>query len=382
MPSHLDSKRYTRIKRLLSILSFALSAAFLLVLLCAGLSVRLREWVASWTPNPLLLVLGYLLVLSVLNEMLHLPVALASGHGVERHFSLSNQTLSHWFLDHLKEFILSLLLGVGAGELVYFALRRFPEHWWWMCAGAFTLFAIVLTHLAPVLLFPLFYRFEPLENEALKNRLIALCERMNTHVRGVYNWKISEKSNKANAALAGLGRTRRIILADTLLKDFSEDEIEVILAHEVGHHVHNDIWKNIAAQTLFTFVVFFLLSKLLARLTPMFGFLSISDVANLPLLMLLSMGFSILTVPLASVFSRGRERAADRFALDATRRVDAFISSMEKLGEKNLAERQPNRWIEFVFHSHPCIARRIAAAQAWAQESNHRNISNASSPVG
>ena len=382
MSSDLARKQYTRLKRLLSISSFILTAVFLLVLLFGNLSLRLREWVTGYTTNPALVVLGYLVTLTVINELVHLPLSFWSGYRVEHQFQLSNQKLGSWLWDHVKGFVLSLALAIVAAELVYLLLRRYPAQWWWISAAVFVLFVILMAQLAPIVLFLLFYKFEPLEDERLKNRLMALCERWHTRVRGVYNWKISEKSNKANAALVGLGKTRRIILADTLLQDFSEDEIEVILAHEVGHHVHRDMMKNIAVQTVSTFAVFFLIHSMLDRLTRYFGFRSIADVANLPLLMAISTLFSLLALPALNGLSRRAERAADRFALKSTRKVDAFVSSMEKLGEKNLAERQPNPWIEFIFHSHPSIARRVAMAHSWAQASNHRTISNASSPLG
>ncbi len=363
MSSTPDPKRYTRIKRAFSISSFALTGAFLLVLLFGGLSIRLREWVMAYTGNAALIVLGYVIALSLGNDLLHLPLSFWSGYLVERRFQLSNQTLRSWWWDELKGFLLGSVLALAAAELVYLLLRRFPSAWWWMGAAAFSVFGIIMAQLAPVLLFPLFYKFEPLEDESLKQRLTALCERWHTRVRGVYNWKISEKSNKANAALTGLGRTRRIILADTLLRDFSADEIEVILAHEVGHHVHRDTWRGMFQQSFFAFVVFYLMDRVLGKLTGYFGFSSISDVANLPLLMGIATLFSLLALPLVNGLSRRAERAADRFALENTGNTEAFISSMEKLAAKNLAERQPNRWIEFFFHSHPSIARRIAMAQ-------------------
>lgn len=376
------AKQYTRIKRALSIASFLISTMFLGVLLFSHFSTMIRNWMAAQTKQPSLLVLGYLLILILLNEILHLPLSYVSGYIVEHRFQLSTQSRAGWWTDRAKAFSLSLLLGIAAGELVYWMLRRYPDSWWWICALIFVLFVVAMAQLAPVLLFPLFYRFEPLQQESLKNRLLALCDRVHTRVRGVYTWKLSEKSTKANAAVVGLGPTRRIILSDTLLADFSEDEIEVVLAHELGHHVHNDTWKNILLQTVFTFVVFYLIHLFLARGVAAFGFESISDVANLPLLMAISTIFSLVVLPLVNGFSRRAERAADRFALEMTRKAAAFITSMEKLGAKNLSERQPNRWIELIFHSHPSIARRIAAAQAWLKSSNRHAISNASSPLG
>ncbi|MDD5541553.1 MAG: M48 family metallopeptidase [Acidobacteriia bacterium] len=364
MPTDQEIKRYTRLRRILGILNFSISAVLLLVLLFGHLSIWVRSQVEDRAADSFLIVLGYLIVVGMAGEILTLPLSFLSGYWVEHRFNLSNQTFWSWVWDHVKGLILSGVLALAAAELVYFTLRRAPESWWMWCAAAFTAFGVLLAQLAPVLIFPLFFKFEPLENENLKQRLLALCDRLKTRVRGVYNWKLSEKSNKANAAVMGWGRTRRIVLADTLLKDFSEDEIEVILAHELGHHVHHDVWKGIGLQTASTWAVFYLIRWSLEHWSRALGFRSAADVANLPFLLLVSTLFSLLAMPLVNGYSRRLERSADGFALDQTSKIDAFISSMRKLGEKNLSENQPNRFIEFVFHSHPSIARRIAAAQA------------------
>ena len=226
---------------------------------------------------------------------------------------------------------------------------------------------MLLAQLAPVILFPIFYKFEPLDNEDLKQRLVHLGERAGTRVRGVYKWNLSEKSKKANAALTGLGSTRRIILADTLLNNFSPDEIEAVLAHELGHHVHGHILKSIAMQAATTFVGFWGANWVLHyAVDRLHMFETLSDFANLPLLVLVSTVLSVLLLPALNAYSRYNERQADRYAFESIANVDPFISSMNKLAEQNLAERTPSKWVELLFHSHPAISRRVAAAQAWA----------------
>ena len=217
-------------------------------------------------------------------------------------------------------------------------------------------------------LFPIFYKFEPLQNEELKGRLVRLGERAGTRVRGVYKWNLSEKSKKANAALTGLGNTRRIILADTLLEKYSADEIEAVLAHELGHHVHKHILKSIAVQAGVTLVGFWAANWALHYAVERWHlFDSMSDFANLPLLVLLSTVLSFLLLPALNAFSRYNERQADRYAFQSIASVQPFISSMNKLAEQNLAERTPSTCVEWFFHSHPAISRRVAAAEAWAK---------------
>jgi len=216
--------------------------------------------------------------------------------------------------------------------------------------------------------FPIFYKFEPLENEELKSRLVTLSQRAGTRVRGVYKWNLSEKSKKANAALTGLGSTRRIILADTLLEHYSADEIEAVLAHELGHHVHKHILKSIAVQAAITFVGFWAANWVLHyAVDRAHMFETLSDFANLPLLVLVSTVLSFVLLPALNAYSRYNERQADRYAFQSIASVDPFISSMNKLADQNLAERTPSRWVELFFHSHPAISRRVAAAEGWAK---------------
>ena len=225
-----------------------------------------------------------------------------------------------------------------------------------------------MAQIAPVVLFPIFYKFEPLQNEDLKARLVRLSERAGTRVRGVYKWKLSEKSNKANAALTGLGATRRIILADTLLDNYSPEEIEAVLAHELGHHVHRHILKSIGVQAIVTLGGFWAANFVLHIAVDRWHmFETLSDFANMPLLVLVATVLSLLLMPALNAYSRFNERQADRYAFRSIATVTPFISSMNKLASQNLAERTPSRLVEWLFHSHPAISRRVQAAEAWSK---------------
>jgi STE24 endopeptidase len=227
---------------------------------------------------------------------------------------------------------------------------------------------VFFAQIAPVVLFPLFYKFVPLQNEELKQRLVRLGERAGTRVRGVYEWKLSEKSNKANAALTGLGNTRRIILADTLLQGYSEDEIEAVLAHELGHHVHGHILKSIGVEALVTLVGFWAADAVLRYAINQQGmFEHLSDFANLPLLALVASALSLFLMPALNAYSRFTERQADRYCWKSVASIGPYISAMEKLNKQNLAESHPSRLVEILFHSHPPISKRIAAAQEWSR---------------
>jgi STE24 endopeptidase len=207
---------------------------------------------------------------------------------------------------------------------------------------------ILLAQLAPVVLFPIFYKFAPLENEDLKARLVRLSERAGTRVRGVYQWKLSQKSKKANAALTGLGNTRRIIVADTLLDNYSPEEIEAVLAHELGHHVHRHILKSIGVQAGLTLFGFWAANWVLHyAVDRLHMFETLSDFANLPLLALVTTVLSFMVLPVLNAYSRFNERQADRYAFRSIPSVEPFISSMNKLAQQNLAERSPSRLVEW-----------------------------------
>ena len=321
-------------------------------------------WLAA-RQNYALAVLLYVAMLLLIGKLLGLPLDFYSFR-LEHRYNLSNQKLRSWAWDQVKGWLVGLVLGSIVAELIYWTIRQAPQRWWLLAWAAFTALAVFLAQIAPVVLFPLFYKFQPLENEDLRERLVRLSERAGTRVRGVYEWKLSEKSKKANAALTGLGRTRRIILADTLLENYSPEEIESILAHELGHHVHRHIVKGILVQVVITFFGFWATAAILRyAVEQRHMFETLTDFANLPLLALVSTVMSVLLMPALNAYSRYNERQADRYAFESIASVEPFVSSMNKLAEQNLAERVPSKWVEWFFHSHPSISRRLAAAESW-----------------
>jgi STE24 endopeptidase len=363
-----DARRYNRIRRWLGIADFALGLMLMVTLLATGWNGTLRDVAYTVTfQHYSLAVFLYVFMLLLAGKVLGLGLDYYSFR-VEHRYQLSNLRLRGWIWDEIKGFLVGLVLAGIVVELLYFIMRQFPNHWWVIAWAAFLGLFVLLAQLAPVALFPIFYKFAPLENEELKARLVRLGERAGTRVRGVYQWKLSEKSKKANAALTGLGNTRRIILADTLLANYTTDEIEAVLAHELGHHVHRHIFKSILVQAGITLVGFWAANALLHyAVDRRHLFETLSDFANLPLLLLLATVLSFLVLPFMNAYSRFNERQADRYAFRSIASVEPFISAMNKLAEQNLAERTPAKWVEWFFHSHPAIVRRVAAAEAWAK---------------
>lgn len=362
-----EVRRYNRIRRWLGIADFVLGFAFLVVLLVTRWSDGLRDLAYRWGFQSYSFSLFiYLVLLLGINKALGFGLDYY-GFRLERRFKLSNQKFRAWAWDEVKGFLVGLVLGSIVVELLYFTIRQWPQHWWMLAWALFMGLFILLAQLAPVVLFPIFYKFEPLDDEHLRRRLVVLSEHAGTRVRGVYRWKLSEKSKKANAALTGLGSTRRIILADTLLDNYSPEEIEAVLAHELGHHVHRHILKSIFVQAAITFVGFWAADFTLHYAVDQHMFEQLSDFANLPLLALVSVVLSFFLMPAMNAYSRFNERQADRYAFESIASVEPFVSSMNKLAEQNLAERTPSKWVEWFFHSHPSISRRLAAAEEWGR---------------
>jgi STE24 endopeptidase len=364
-----DARRYNRIHRRLSVADAGLGLGLMLLLLLSGWSQILRDLAfrIARGENYVLALFVYLLFLTLLSKALGLGID-SYGFRLERRYHLSNQGWRGWMWDQLKGFFVGLVISGILAEIFYLLVRKFPQAWWIVAWAAFMVLFVLFAQIAPVVLFPIFYKFRPLDNSELRDRLTRMSESAGTRVRGVYEWNLSEKSRKANAALTGWGATRRIILSDTLLASYTDDEIEAVLAHELGHHVRRHILKSMIMQAVITFAGFWALKWVLRwAIMRKEWFISQYDFASLPLIILVTTLLSLALVPLLNAYSRMNEREADRYAWQSIPAVGPFISAMNKLADQNLAERKPSRIVEILFHSHPPIAKRIAAAEAWTK---------------
>jgi STE24 endopeptidase len=368
-PDTPEAREYNRTKRWLEIGDMAISIGFLVLLLATGWSSTLRDAAIRLSREHYALQLFYyVLFLSIFSKILGFGLDFYSFR-LEHRFNLSNQRLTGWLIDEAKGWLLGLVLATVLCEIIYALIRTSPEHWWIFAWLIFIGMFIFFAQIAPVVLFPLFYKFAPLQNDELRARLVRLGERAGTRVRGVYEWKLSEKSKKANAALTGLGNTRRIILADTLLQNYSTDEIEAVLAHELGHHVHGHIVKSIFVEAAVTLAGFWAANEALRyAIDQQKMFEHLTDFANLPLLVLVSTILSLVLMPALNAYSRFTERQADVYCWKSVPNIAPYVSAMEKLNKQNLSESHPSRLVELLFHSHPPISKRIAAAEEWSKK--------------
>jgi STE24 endopeptidase len=361
-----EARAFARQRRRLLLVEMGLGGTFALVVLGSGLAYRVRDWLAAITGQPVLLVGAYALLFLGAYGVLMAPVAYYGGFWLPHRYGLSTQTVRSWLADQGKGALLGLGVGLIVVEVIYQLLRLAPGMWW-LVAGVFLLgLSVVLTTLAPLILVPLFYTLTPLADEELVGRLTCLAERAHARVRGVFTIDLSSKSRAANAMVMGLGKTRRIVLGDTLYEEYTADEIEVILAHELGHQVGHDVWWGLAFQSGLTLAGLYAAHVVLDWAVDVLGLAGVDDVAGLPLLALVMGGFMAVTVPLGNAFSRWRESLADEYALRLTGKPEGFVSVMVRLANQNLADVEPERWVELLLHSHPAIGRRIQQAQSFA----------------
>ena len=349
--------RYHRLRRRSASLGAAARGCVLLGV--CGIGLRLADDGASLiapiaTTLPAALA-GFLLCLAT--ELASLPFAWHTEFTLEQRFGLSRESVAEWWRDHVRAVGLELMSWTAAAAVISALLARWPG-WWWLAATTGFLGVGVLR----ASLFPFVFRAQPLRRQELRTRLAALARRAGAPVMGIDQWRISSRSDVANAAVVGLGPTRRIIVSDTLIEDYSDDEVEVVIAHEIGHHVHRDVWQTLTYETVVVGVALLVADALV--LAPRFGQTAGRlDVVGLSTVALVVGAVRVALSPAGKWLSRWHERRADAYALALTGNQGAFVSGLRRLGAQHLAEGRPPWPIEWLFYSHPPVAERIAHAQ-------------------
>ena len=356
-------KRYNRTKLIVSLAGGTVSFLFTLSLLSFGITSTIEAFAVSVTTDPYLSLLIFSALFGFASSIISLPFSFYSGFILEHRYNMSNQTFLQWAWEGTKGLFVSIPILTPLALLVYFFLVTYSSFWWLPVAVTLFVVSIVLSRIAPIVILPLFYKLTPLEESALKERIMSLTRSTKMIVEGIYSFNLSKTTKKANAAFTGIGKSKRILLGDTLMNNFSDEEIETVFAHELGHYSHGHIWKGILVGTVSIFAGLFLTSLAYASSIEWFGFSSITQLAALPLLTLWLGIYSLITSPLGNILSRKHEFEADRYAVKRTGNLSAFISTMNKLAEMNLADRTPHPAVEFFFYSHPSIEKRIRAAE-------------------
>lgn len=346
----------------------AYSIIFLILFLFLGLSAFLRRQIEKITKRRFWLIFLYGLIFIILAFVIGLPSSYYGFH-LEQEFQLSNQNFGQWFGEQLKGLLVLFIIGIIAIEGIYLALKKAPRTWWIYVSVVFVFFTVLLVNLAPILIMPLFNVYTPLPQGEIRDKLVALSERANVKVEEIYQMDMSKQTKKANAMFTGLGNTKRIVLGDNLIKEYTPDEIEVVIAHEMGHNILKHIWKLIIFMSFISAVGFLVIHLTMGRIIERFRkslkIKNMADIASLPLFMLIFTIYSLITLPVMPAYSRYLERQADKFALDLTQRPEAFISAMNKLGYQNLSNPNPHPVIEFLLYDHPAISKRIKFAETY-----------------
>jgi STE24 endopeptidase len=359
------AKEYSRINRRLMLVDLLVGGVYLFAWLVFGWSEALKTWLTQFTNSNWLLVPFYVLIFGGILFLINLPLSFYQGFTLPHRYDLSTQSISGWIIDQIKGILVGGIFGLILLEIIYAILRAYPSLWWLWAAIILLIFNVIIANLAPILLMPLFNKFIPLgdEHADLAERLMQLGKRSGTFVKGVFKFDMSKRTKQANAGLTGLGNTRRIILGDTLLNQFTIDEIETVMAHELGHQVNKDIPLGIIFGSVTTLVGLYLASVGLNWGVRVFDFSGTADIATFPLLLIVLGLYSLVTMPLENGFSRWRERRADSYALSLTHKGEAFASALRRLANQNLADADPESWVEWLLYSHPALGKRIAMAE-------------------
>jgi STE24 endopeptidase len=369
------AKQYARINRRLMLLDLFISGLYMLAWLGFGWSKLLTDWLILYTTNDWILVFLFAAIFGGLFYCFNLPLTYYQGFILPHKFELSTQDRSGWIMDQVKGIMVGGVLGLLILEIIYAVLRAYPSTWWLWVAVILLIFNVILANIAPTVLMPIFNKFIPLGDEHADRveRLLRLASRSGTSVRGVFKFDMSKRTKQANAGLTGLGNTRRIILGDTLINEFSNDEIETVMAHELGHHVNKDIPLGIIFGSILTMVGLYLASLGLNWGVSYFNFDGVSDIAAMPLFVLVFGLYGLLTLPIENGFSRWREKRADEYALKLTDNGMAYASALRRLANLNLADADPEGWVEWLLYSHPALSRRIALAEKGSATKPYRS---------
>lgn len=364
----MDSKKYINTKLAIGIGKAIISFILLYLFVALGYSQSLQNYIQTFTQNTYLVFMIFVFVIGIFSSILFMPINIYTGFYLEHKYNLSNQTFFKYFLENLKSMLVGLVIGIPILLLFFYVINHFGDLWWLVFASAMFLISVVLSQLFPILILPIFYKIIPLGDEELKTRISNLANGAGIKVENVFSFDMSKNTKKANAAFTGLGKTKRIILGDTLLNDYTKDEIETVIAHELGHYKHKHIIKNLIFGTVSSFLTFFIISILYKNSLSWFHFENITQIAALPLLSLWAMIIGLIQSPIGNILSRKYEYEADRYAIESTLKPESFIQTLNKLTDQNLGDREPHAFVEWFFYSHPSIKNRINSIKNFVSE--------------
>jgi STE24 endopeptidase len=356
----MDSKKYNNIKLGIGVTKTIVTFLLILSFVTYGYSENLVEYINKFTINSYLVLLAFVVITGIAMSLVFFPVNFYTDFLLEHKFNLSNQTFIAWVWENIKATLVGGVIGLPLLLVFYFVLETYGSLWWLPFAILMFIVSVVLSKIVPIVILPLFYKISPIEDEDLKERILRLSENVNLKVENIFQFNMSKNTKKANAAFTGLGKTKKILLGDTLTNEFTNDEIETVIAHELGHYKHKHIIINLIVGTITSFFTLYLLSVLYNVSLEWFGFISIIEIAALPILSLWGMIIGLVQAPLTNILSRKHEYQADEYAVKSTNKKEVFIGTLSKLTEQNLGDKDPHPFVEWFFYSHPSIKNRVA----------------------
>ena len=324
-------------------------------------------WRKRLAGRDLVVILLFIVVFNLGIFLLYLPFNFYRGFILMHQFGLSTQTVPGWFSDWGKSVLVNLVID-GLLWAGFFGLMRLMPRRWPVPGGALLMassFGLVL--LTPILITPLFYTVQPLEDAGTRARILNLAARAGTPVDEVYVIDASAKTTQVNAYVTGFGDARRIVLFDTLLAGYNPDQVEVVLAHELGHWYYRHVLLSLLAMGAVAWIGLFILRRLLNRTWLWLGLNSPADVAGMPYILAIIAIATMLSLPIQNAFSRYGENQADAFALAVSQKPTVFINLFEQFSAQNLSNVNPPTWEKVIFYTHPPIIERIDRAERWLQ---------------
>ncbi|MDD5005004.1 MAG: M48 family metallopeptidase [Candidatus Omnitrophica bacterium] len=363
-----EAKEYHKIKNFLFVVNLLISLLVLSVFIVFGLSIFLRFYLNMFFANLIILNGVFFIIFYLVVIIFSFPLDLFEGFILEHKFKLSRQNFGSWLKDYLKKNFITLSIALIVVECVYVFIGAFYNSWWVFAALLWLIITVIFTKVFPLIILPLFFKSRPLADKKLKERIDKLARKFNFKLSNIFILELSKKTIKANAMVTGMGITKRIYLSDTLLNDFSHEEIEIVVAHELAHNKNKDIYKHIAVSFLISILSFYVCDFVLSRATYHLGYAAKNDIANLPLFSLLVFIVGFFMLPFQNGFSRYMENNADADSIKVTANPKGFISMISKLGRKNLADFSPTPIVEFFLYDHPPISKRINLAKQFIKD--------------
>jgi len=357
------ARAYSRERHILALINMVLLPTALSLFLITGVAGYLKYLALEISANEYIDLAVFSGLMSMALYIVTLPANYYGGFALEHKYSLSNQKLSDWIKRELKRLSLTLLISIPFVLSLYMSLKYYPLQWWLVTALTWFFISVLIAKFMPVIIGPLFYKYIPLKNDSLKDRIVKLAEKTGFRARGVYEIDLSKDTKKANAVVMGMGRHKKIVLCDTLLKNFTDDEIELVMGHELGHHKMRHILKLMLFSGGSTILIFYIASIAFLKFHAILNYMLLHDFESLVLIYAIVSILNIFILPLSNAYSRKLEKDADRFALKVTANKPAFISTMKKLAEQNLADTAPGKFYEIMLYDHPPISRRLEFAE-------------------